>query len=115
MGVGHTVGDGRSIGEKFGQAAVDASGVGAAFGLFGFEAVQFGEHIDGDAQVVFHESVERCGVMEKDVGIENVVFDDLRRGDETEFLGADGGGLAFFGGEGSDGVGIGEKRALRGG
>lgn len=60
--------------KDFHEGAVDAAGIGAAFGLFTFKAVEFGKDIGGDAEVVVFEAIEAAGLVEEDVGVEDVVF-----------------------------------------
>ena len=64
-----------------------ASCVGAAFGLLGLKLVELGQHIHRNAKVVFLEALERCRIVQQHVGIEHIVFDDLRGSGEAEILG----------------------------
>ena len=50
------------------------AGIGAALGLFVFKFVQFAEHIHGNPDVVFGETLDAGRIVQEDVGIENVVF-----------------------------------------
>ena len=77
-------------GKHLGQAAMDAAGIGTALGLLGLEFVQFGQHIDRDAEVVFLEPFQRCRVVQQHVGVQDVVFSDLGRGLEAEVGGLGG-------------------------
>jgi len=99
-------GDGAVSGEDFHEGAVDFAGVGAAFGHFVFEFVEFAEDVDGDADVVFGEAVDAGGVVEEDVGVED------EGADADAFWGGGGGLGAFFGSRslvtGFEGGGAGE-------
>ena len=77
--------------------------VGSALGLFAFELVQLGEHIDEDAEMVFLEALQAGRVMEQDIGVEDVVFPVFRRGFQAEFLNGLGGGASGFFGKGDGG------------
>ena len=60
--------------EAFAQAPVDFAGIGAAGGGLGLEAVEFLEHFDGNPDDVFLELEHRLGVVNENVGIEDVMF-----------------------------------------
>jgi hypothetical protein len=99
-------GDGAVSGEDLHESAVDFAGVGAAFGHFVFEFVEFAEDVDGDADVVFGEAVDAGGVVEEDVRVED-------EGADADAFGGGGGGLGtFFGSRslvtGFEGGGAGE-------
>ena len=81
---GDTLGDDFRAGKHLRQAAMDPAGIGSALGLLGFEPIQLSQHIHGDAEVVFLETFERSGVMEQHVGVQNIVFHQLRGGGEAE-------------------------------
>ena len=66
---------------------MNAAGVGSALGLLGLEFIELGEHIDKDAEVVFLEPLQGRGVVQEDVGVEHVVFHELRGCREAEIAG----------------------------
>ncbi len=82
--VGHALGDFFRTGKHLSQAAVHPPGIRAALGLLGLELVEFRQHIDRDAQVVFLEAFKRGRVVQQHVGVQHVVFDHLRWGGEAE-------------------------------
>lgn len=89
---GDAIGDDRGGGEDLGQAAVGAAGVGTALGLLAFEFIQLGKDIDEDADVIFLEALQARGIVEEDVGIENVVFPKIAGSFEAEVLDGSAGG-----------------------
>ena len=52
----------------------NGAGVLAEFGGFALEAVNLLDDLDGDQDIVVGEVEERVGVVENNVGVENVIF-----------------------------------------
>ena len=95
--------------EAFAQAPVDFAGIGAAGGGLGFEAVQFLEHFDGNPDDVFLKLEHRLGVVDEDVGVEDVV---LGSGEIGLF---NGHGFGVFQGKVGGGLKSSERRPATGG
>ena len=64
------------------------TGVRAAFGHLVFEAVQFAQDIDRNADVVLGKAVDAGGIVQQDVGVEN---EGLGGGGSTRAAAAGGG------------------------
>src|SRR5260221_12527438 len=60
--------------ETAGQKTMDGPGVGAALSLFVLEFVHFAEHLDRNPDMVVGKPIDRMGVVQQDVGIENVIL-----------------------------------------
>ena len=86
-GRGNAARDFLRTGKHFGKPAVHAARVGPALGLLGLELVELRQHIHRNAQVVFLKALERCRIVQQHIGIEHIVFDDLRGSGEPEILG----------------------------
>ncbi len=91
--------------EEGGEFAVDGAGAGTAVVLFVFEAVEFAEDVDGDAEVVVGEAVDAAGVVDEDVGVEDEGFGVLVGGDQALAMPVGEGGGRGFGGGGAAGAG----------
>ena len=50
----------------------------STFALLVLETIQFREHIDGNKDVIVLKPVQAIGVMQKNIGIQNEVFDSSR-------------------------------------
>jgi len=99
------VGDGGvGRGEDFHEGAMDFAGIGATFGHLDFEAVQFAEDIDRNADPMLGKAVDAGGVVKEDVGVEDEDFG----ADGSTDAALPGGGAGFsLSGAGGEGKGRG--------
>jgi hypothetical protein len=76
---GDALGEG-TLGAEGVEAAGDGTGVLAAFAGLALELVDLLDDLDGDQDLIVLEVQEGVGVVEEDVGVEDVVLDVLLRG-----------------------------------
>ena len=60
--------------------------IGSSFALLILKAVEFGEDVSWEANVVVVKAVDTAGIVQQHVGIENEVFAIRRRRDKSKFF-----------------------------
>src|ERR1700747_1835299 len=60
--------------ETASQKTMDCPGVGVALSLFVLEFVHFAEHLDRNPDVIVGKPIDGMGVVQQDIGIENVIL-----------------------------------------